>query len=204
MWCVSVHTAQAHLLLIKSQGYGIILRATGIWTSKATLTKGAAGHLMFLQKGMFKWVSRYCKTQSSLFLCSESICQCLGYVPFFFSLQELLFLLHMLYMAYRLPQLFWWNCFLLDPIISCDHFSWTSLFWTTGHFWSRGSKSCISKAFKALHHLHCCWSCLVWTKWASGCLWWAWERRAVMWLLYWSILRDAAPNSSFLALYCCC
>lgn len=145
MWHVSVHTALL-LFLITSQGCGIVYGLIGIQISKSTLTKGAARSLMFLQKGVFKWVSRYCKTQSSLFLCSESICQCLGYLHFFFFLQEVLCLLHMPFVANRLPQLILRKLF---PIRS----NYLGLFfmdfsvWNKGHFWSCGPKSWIGKAF---------------------------------------------------------
>lgn len=80
---MSVRTAQVHLFLITSRGCLIVHGSTRTQTFEFTLVERAARCLMFLQMGMFKWVSRYCKTQSSLFLCSESICQCLGYLPFF-------------------------------------------------------------------------------------------------------------------------
>lgn len=165
MWCVSAHTAQAHLSLITSRGCGIVPGSTGTQTSKSTLTKGAARSLMFLQKGIFKWVSRYCKTESSLFLCPYlSVLICL-----FFSFQEVLCLLHMPYMAYRLHSWFWWSCFPLDPIISCDHFSWISLFGTKAIFSPVDQNPGWAKPLQT-NHLHCCWSCLEWTKWPSGCL----------------------------------
>lgn len=143
MWCVSAHTAQAHLSPITSRGCGIVPGSTGTQTSKSTLTKGAARSLMFLQKGMFKWVSRYCKTQSSLFLCPYlSVLICL-----FFSLQEVLCLLHMPYVAYRLPQLILMKLF---PIRS-NYFLWRFFMdfsvWNKGHFRSRASESWMSKAF---------------------------------------------------------
>jgi len=65
-----------------------------------------------------------------------------------------------------------------------------------------------------IYHLHCSWCCVARTKRSSGCLCCPWERKVVMWLLYWSwqCPRDAAlftgqaaaPNPSFLAVYCCC
>lgn len=159
MWGVSVLTAQAHLFLITSQGCGIVHRSTGIQVSKPTLTKGAARCLMFLQKGVFKWVSRYCKTQSSLLCCSESICQCL-WVICTFSFKRCSACCTCLTRHTGFHSWFWWNCFPLDPIISCDCFSWTSLFGTKAIFGPVDQNSGLVKALQT-HPLHCCWSCLV-------------------------------------------
>lgn len=167
MWCVSAHTAQAHLSLITSRGCGIVHGSTGTQTSKSTLTKGAARSLMFLQKGMFKWVSRYCKTQSSLFLCSYL--SMLELFAFFFPFKRRFACCTCLMWHTGFHSRFWWSCFPLDPIISCDHFSWTSLFGTKAIFGPVDQNPGWAKPLQT-NHLHCCWSCLERTKWPSGCL----------------------------------
>lgn len=97
--------------------------------------KRAARCLMFLQMRMFKWVSIYCKTQSSLFLFSESICQCLGYLPFFFFFfKRCPAICTCLKLHTGFHSWFWWCHFPLYPIISCDHFSWTSVSGTKAIF----------------------------------------------------------------------
>lgn len=182
---MSVHTSRVYLFPTTSWSCWIVFGWTWIQTSKFTVTKRAARCLTFLQIGTFKWASSYYKTHSSLFLCSESIGQCLVFLSplfffcFFFSFKKCFAscTCHKSHIDFHSSC--WGTHFPLDPVISCDQFSWTSVFGTKAILNLMHKNPRLTESLH-IYHLYFSWCCLRWTKRFSGCLCSSWERSVVV------------------------